>query len=83
MFTAAWINQLWRTTMFAAPTKTETPVSEIRRKAELMTLQAIDALRQVAPEVAPVFERGGARAMIEDQYVSILEGEGVRWEGRL
>lgn len=69
--------------MFAAPTKTETPVSEIRRKAELMTLQAIDALRQVAPEVAPVFERGGARAMIEDQYVSILEGEGVRWEGRL
>lgn len=69
--------------MFAAPTKTETPVSDIRRQAELLALQAIDALRQVAPEIAPVFERGGARSMIEDQYVSILEGDGVRWEGRL
>jgi hypothetical protein len=70
--------------MFAVakhPTAPET--APIRRQAELMAVQAIDTLRQVAPEIAPVFEQGGTRALIVDQYVSILEGDGVRWEGRL
>ena len=69
--------------MFAAATIPDTQVSTIRREAEVLALQAIDALRQVAPEVAPVFERGGARSLIIEQYESILTGEGVRWEGSL
>jgi hypothetical protein len=70
--------------MFAvAKPQTAPEDAPIRRQAELMAIQAVDALRQVAPEIAPVFERGGARALIVDQYVSILEGDGVRWEGRL
>lgn len=55
----------------------------VRRQAEVMALQAIDALRQVAPEIAPVFEQGGARALIVEQYEAILESGEVRWEGRL
>lgn len=69
--------------MFAATTTSPTPVQDVRRAAELLALQAIDTLRQVAPEIAPVFERGGARSLIVDQYESILEGSPVRWEGRL
>jgi len=69
--------------MFAATTPPETSATDVQRKAEVLALQAIDALRQVAPEVAPVFERGAARSLIVEQYESILNGDGVRWEGRL
>lgn len=70
--------------MFAvANPQTALETAPIRRQAELMAIQAVDTLRQVAPEIAPVFERGGARDLIVDQYVSILQGEGVRWEGKL
>lgn len=53
---------------------------DVRRQAESMALQAIDSLRQVAPEVAPVFEQGGARELIVQQYTRILEEGDVRWE---
>jgi hypothetical protein len=55
----------------------------IRRQAETLALVAIDSLRQVAPEIAPVFETGGARELIVEQYEQILTTGQVRWEGRL
>ena len=73
-------------TTIARPTSSETTgqqATAIRRQAEVMALQAIDALRQVAPEIAPVFEQGGARALIVEQYEAILERGEVRWEGKL
>lgn len=57
--------------------------SAIRRQAELLALEAIDSLRQVAPEVAPVFETGGTRELVIEQYERILTNGDVRWEGSL
>lgn len=57
--------------------------ASIRRQAEQMALTAIDTLRQVAPEIAPAFEAGGARELIVEQYQRILKDGEVRWEGKL
>lgn len=65
--------------MFASQPATKETELSIRRQAEIMALQAVDALRNVAPEIAPLFERGGVRESIINQYEDILEGKGVRW----
>jgi hypothetical protein len=65
------------------PSQIVTPISEdvrLRRQAENMAIQAIDSLRMVAPEIAPVFETGGVRELIVEQYTRILESGDVRWE---
>ena len=69
--------------MFAPQIQQEETPNTIRRQAELMALQAVDALRSVAPDIAPVFEQGGVREIIVSQYEDILEGRGVRWEGAM
>ena len=53
------------------------------REAQRLATQAIDDLRRVSPEVAPVFETAQAKALIVEQYRNILDSGEVRFEGRL